>query len=264
MNRWLILTVAAALVPVTGLVTIGFVTTDSMRPTLPPDSVFVALPGEPQVGDVVVYQPPEGHRVVHRVVDRTPDGLVTQGDANAQTDQEAGLPPVPPGQAQVVPEVAGHLVALPGDTLVPVALVIAQVGLLTLGLKGLATSGSAVPGLPEIRTWHLFVLAGAVLLASAPLHHQTIQAGDGVAVSAWLVPTTVRVADAAGVQHVTVPPLGSATVSASGTVDVVRAPAMPGARLLSQWGATLATLPAAGTVWTAGWVARFLEVGRWI
>lgn len=263
MNRWVIPAVVAALVPATGLVTVGLVTTESMAPTLPADSLFVAIPGDPQVGDVVVYQAPEGHRVVHRVVDRTPEGLVTKGDANAQTDQEAGLPPVRADQVQVVPEVAGQLVALPGDALVPAALVIAQVGLLTLGLKGLATGGSAVPGLPEIRAWHLFVLAGAVLLASAPLHHQQVEADDGVAVSAWLMPTTVRVADAGGVQHVTVAPLGTTTVAASGTVDVVRAPAVPGARLLSSWGATLATLPAAATVWTGGWVARSLEVGRW-
>lgn len=62
----------------------------SMEPTYYQGDLVVARKGEPQVGDVVVYEP-EGYggaRVVHRIIggDAT-TGWVTQGDNNDWIDQ---------------------------------------------------------------------------------------------------------------------------------------------------------------------------------
>ncbi len=79
----------------------GYVETGSMAPTLDPGDGFIALPpsfvGELGPGDVVTFRAEEiqgGGLTTHRIVDETPQGFITQGDANPFTDQDGGEPPV--------------------------------------------------------------------------------------------------------------------------------------------------------------------------
>ncbi|ARS91470.1 signal peptidase I [Natrarchaeobaculum aegyptiacum] len=78
---------------------LGYVTSDSMEPTINAGDGFVAIPeplaGDVGVGDVVVYESPDGDGLVtHRIVDETEAGYVTRGDGNPVTDQESGDPPL--------------------------------------------------------------------------------------------------------------------------------------------------------------------------
>lgn len=121
----LVVLVAAAAVVVGALfgqpLLVGFVDSGSMQPVLSPGDGFVVLPaalaGDVEAGDVVVYDAERLHGgglVTHRVVDVTPRGFVTRGDANPATDQESGEPPVK--RAQVVGvalQVGGRLLSIP-------------------------------------------------------------------------------------------------------------------------------------------------------
>ncbi len=98
---------------------ISYVDSGSMAPALSPGDGFLAVPaavaGPPKIGDVVVYRSEgldPGGLVVHRIVDRTPDGYVTRGDANPVTDQRAGEPPVERER------ILAHAVAIDGDVTV--------------------------------------------------------------------------------------------------------------------------------------------------
>lgn len=65
------------------------VASDSMEPTIPTGSLVVAVPDEPEVGDVVVYEAVTDQLEVHRVVDVDRSGqptYTTQGDNNAASD----------------------------------------------------------------------------------------------------------------------------------------------------------------------------------
>ena len=56
-------------------------------------TVNIWIDSEPDVGDVIVYDPGDVLKhdmAVHRIVDDTGDGYVTKGDANEYTDQEIG------------------------------------------------------------------------------------------------------------------------------------------------------------------------------
>ena len=96
----LILVVAALLVgQLLGQpILVGYVTSDSMEPTIDANDGFVAVPAavteDPNPGDVIVYEATDGELVTHRVVNETADGYVTRGDANPVTDQDQGDPPV--------------------------------------------------------------------------------------------------------------------------------------------------------------------------
>lgn len=75
---WLVLPPALG-----GLTTSTIVVGDSMLPIYRSGDLVVSRAQEAAVGDVVVYQAPEGHRIVHRVVDGDAErGWVLQGDNN--------------------------------------------------------------------------------------------------------------------------------------------------------------------------------------
>lgn len=64
------------------------VLTGSMSPALPPGSVvFTQTRPSYNVGDVISFAS-EGVTITHRVVEITPDGYVTRGDANNTTDPD--------------------------------------------------------------------------------------------------------------------------------------------------------------------------------
>lgn len=102
-------------------VLLGYVTTDSMEPAVSAGDGFVAVPaflaGEPEPGDVVVYDAQhlhDGGLTTHRVVGETEGGYVTSGDANPFTDQAGGEPPV--GEGQILAhalQVNGRVVTVP-------------------------------------------------------------------------------------------------------------------------------------------------------
>ena len=100
---------------------LSFVETGSMEPTIDTGDGFIAIPsaltGEPEVGDVVVFEAEEiegGGLTTHRIVGAEERGYITQGDANLGTDQEAGEPVVQ--DAQIVAtavSVGGTTVTIP-------------------------------------------------------------------------------------------------------------------------------------------------------
>ncbi|ELY68311.1 signal peptidase I [Natrinema versiforme] len=100
---------------------LGFVETGSMEPTIDTGDGFVAIPsdltGDPEPGDVIVFEAEEIHGgglTTHRVVEETPRGYVTRGDANPFTDQDGDEPPV--RDAQIVAtawQVNGNVVTIP-------------------------------------------------------------------------------------------------------------------------------------------------------
>ncbi|NHN48616.1 signal peptidase I [Halostella sp. JP-L12] len=100
---------------------LGYVATDSMEPTIEAGDGFVAVPsalaGDVEEGDVIVFEARTLHGgglTTHRVVDETPEGYVTRGDANPFTDQDSDEPPV--GDAQVrakALQVGGSVVTIP-------------------------------------------------------------------------------------------------------------------------------------------------------
>jgi signal peptidase len=102
-------------------VLLGFVETGSMEPTLKPGDGFVAVPpaitGGVQPGDVVTFRAERlngGGLTTHRVVARRGDGFITQGDANAVTDQAGGEPVVQ--RDQIVAEalqIGGRVIVIP-------------------------------------------------------------------------------------------------------------------------------------------------------
>lgn len=71
-----------------GCTTLTVVSGESMEPTYRTGDVVVARCGEPEVGDVVVYQP-EGYggvRIIHRVIGGDASGWALQGDNNSWID----------------------------------------------------------------------------------------------------------------------------------------------------------------------------------
>ena len=101
---------------------IVFVETGSMAPTLQPNDGYLAVPemlaGEPEVGDVILFQSQNlggGELTTHRVVEITDEGYITQGDANPFTDQDGDEPPVSEGQIKSVALTVGDgIVVIPG------------------------------------------------------------------------------------------------------------------------------------------------------
>lgn len=72
-----------------GCTTLTIVAGESMEPTYSTGDLVVSRCGAPEVGDVVVYQPPgiDGARVIHRIVDGDgTGGWTVQGDNNGFLD----------------------------------------------------------------------------------------------------------------------------------------------------------------------------------
>lgn len=114
-------------------VLLGFVRTGSMAPTLQPGDGFIAIPpalaGPIESGDVITYNAKTlngGGLVTHRVVEETPRGFITRGDANPFTDQASGEPPVSRSQIVAVAlQIGGSVVVIP------------NLGLVVTGIQGI-------------------------------------------------------------------------------------------------------------------------------
>lgn len=141
---------------------LSFVTTDSMEPTIDPGDGFVAVPafaaGEPQPGDVVVFNAKELHDgglTTHRIVERTENGYVTKGDANPFTDQDGPEPLVTDGQivAEAL-QVNGEVVTIPyfGTAVMTLRSVV----VVPLSVFGSGNAGPVLLGIGMV----LLVLAG--------------------------------------------------------------------------------------------------------
>ena len=103
-------------------VLLGFVTSESMSPTLEAGDGFVAVPtvasDDIESGDVIVFDAVElqgGGLTTHRVVDVTDNGYITQGDNNPFRDQEGDEPVVTDDRVVATAlQVNGQVVRLPG------------------------------------------------------------------------------------------------------------------------------------------------------
>lgn len=157
---------------------LGSATSGSMAPAIGAgDGYVVVAPGDVSVGDVVVFSSVErGGYVTHRVVGEGPDGLLTKGDANRQTDQATGMAPVP--RSAVVGEVltvGGTLVVLPGlGSLVrviadhgTVALVLVAATGIVVGVRDRKRRDPRTRGVLRIGDVVPPLLAGAVTLSVA-------------------------------------------------------------------------------------------------
>lgn len=74
----------------------------SMEPTYSTGDLVLAYRGTPRVGDVLTYQHPDGAVVIHRLVEITEDGYLTQGDNVAAPDPWIVAPEDVLGTARVV------------------------------------------------------------------------------------------------------------------------------------------------------------------
>ena len=143
---------------------VGYVTTDSMEPTIDASDGFVAVPsflaGEPEVGDVVVFDARELHDgglTTHRIVGETEDGYITKGDANSFTDQDAEESPVNDGQIVAhALQIDGEVVTIPhlGTVVGTVQSIVAA----PFGMLDQRSAGTVLIGVGIA----LFLLAGVV------------------------------------------------------------------------------------------------------
>lgn len=174
----LVLSLAVLLVaPAGSPVSLGYVTSDSMEPTISEDDGYLLVPADPvRPGDVVTFESPDGDGyVTHRVVAETAAGYVTRGDANPSTDQSAGAPPVREGE--VVGEVltvGGSPVVVPGlGTAVELARsnplpVVALLGLVAVaGTGGSRRGHDRDRGLPRDRDLFVAFLAVGLVVGTA-------------------------------------------------------------------------------------------------
>lgn len=194
---------ATALVPA-GLTPVVFTSPDtgSMEPTVSTGDVAVLTAvGEPEPGDVILYESTDADTglVLHRVVDETAAGYVTQGDANPTTDQAAGSPPVT--DDRIVAVAVGDPVTVPwvGAVLSTPALLVAAwlaVGLWLLLAR--AEPGPDPTGPPETVAPSLFPLfvAVAALVAVGVL---VLSAGLPAVESVAVVSTAVAEEPANGI-----------------------------------------------------------------
>ena len=88
-----------------GCTTMTIVSGESMEPTYATGDLVVSRCGPVEVGDVVVYNPPDvgGARVIHRIVGGDTDGWVLQGDNNSFLD------PWQPEQDRILGSAVLHL-----------------------------------------------------------------------------------------------------------------------------------------------------------
>jgi signal peptidase len=147
---------------------ISYVETNSMSPTLQPDDGFILIPnelaGEPQVGDVVVFDAERiggGGPTTHRIIKETDRGYITKGDNNNSPDQAGVEPPVQ--RARIIGhalQFRGHLIVLPYVGAVAQA---ASGGFDTvervLDIASWRLSGGSLPSLPPS-----YLIAGLFIL----------------------------------------------------------------------------------------------------
>ena len=146
---------------------LSYVETGSMEPTLNAGDGFVSLPpflvGGVSDGDVITFNAQEvggGGLTTHRVVDVTPEGYITRGDANPFTDQDGDEPPVTDAQ------VSGVAMELGGDVIRIPALGTVIMGIQS-ALEGVVGGIAAIPiigQLTEVSVGAVMTAIGGVIL----------------------------------------------------------------------------------------------------
>lgn len=105
--------------------------TESMVPTIETSDLVIAVSQDDyETQDIVLFRDANVDQLIlHRIVDETEAGYVTQGDANDITDQEAGLDPVSNSQ------ISGKLLTYNNEpiTIPYIGLIYSQTELLVLG-----------------------------------------------------------------------------------------------------------------------------------
>lgn len=173
-----VLLILLTLAPAGSPVTLSYVYSDSMEPTIDTGDGFLLVPaGDVTVGDVVTFRSESGEFVTHRVVDRTDAGYVTKGDGNPSTDQSAGASPVAPDDVVGrVLTVGGHPVTMPyygtlvstvRDHRVALLLVAAALLLLPSGLRRRTRGRAGDRSVVRVQDVLLPALAVSLLAAGA-------------------------------------------------------------------------------------------------
>lgn len=230
----LLLTLAALLVAGAVLpVQVLYASSGSMEPTIREGDLYIVRgSSDVEEGDVIAFESSRYEQIVtHRVVDRTPDGFVTKGDANPSTDQAGGHPPVRDSQVigEVV-EVAGTPVTVPGIgpaidllqtyrwlALLAIAAFLFGPELLNIGRsherprRSVLTAGAILHPMFALAVVTCFLL----LFWGASVHAVTFVATAGQATAAHAVPVGEAVIKTVTVETY-VPPLTTVIVDAHG------------------------------------------------
>lgn len=126
-----LITVTTALPTSASPVIITSPDTESMVPTIETTDLVIAVSQDDyETQDIILFRDANVDQLVlHRIVDETEEGYVTQGDANDITDQEAGLAPVSNSQ------ISGKILTYNNEpiTIPHVGLIYSQTELLVLG-----------------------------------------------------------------------------------------------------------------------------------
>jgi signal peptidase len=177
-------TVLLLVAPPPSPIHLSYVTSDSMAPTLETgDAYLVVDGGTPSTGDILVFDAEtRAGYTTHRVVEVTPEGYLTQGDANPTTDQAAGEPPVTEDQTLgTVLTVGDRPLAVPLVGLFATAVggtetILVAAGLLVMGVVGRPSGG--LPDRAAVRVRSVFVpiavmavLVAVLSLTLAPTTH---------------------------------------------------------------------------------------------
>lgn len=169
------LLVFGAIAPATAPLTITSPDSGSMEPTAPEHSLVVVVDKSPSVGDIAMYDSPTRQDpVLHRLVGVTEDGgFESQGDANPQTDQETGEPPVTADDLYgVVPTIFGAPLIIPyaGLILTNPVFIIGVWALFGLSLLYSTDSGKVTRGVVSDYPAHLYAIGiGVVVLILLPI-----------------------------------------------------------------------------------------------
>ncbi len=207
---------------------LSFAHSGSMEPTLGVGDLFFIqpYPDDAALDDIVLFRSTQtGVITVHRVVERTPDGLVTKGDANAVSDQATGedLLAAHDVIGRVI-EVGGAPVTVPGVGLAIMeaqaqyrAVAQAMGGTTVVAFAGIVLLGLAEALVPKDRAlrpsqlalrWHRLArrtmarFAGPTFLGKHVLLAALCVLAATMAISVWLSAATIDVGYAVNGENV--------------------------------------------------------------
>ncbi len=219
-----VVTVAGAAIVVVVLaltgrpIPIGEVASGSMEPALAAGDRFLALPpwllGGVEVGDIVVFET-GGRFMTHRIVERTPSGFLTAGDANPFLDQARGIAPLGKNDiVGIVPTVGDTPVALPASIIPDIG--VGRQWLLGFGVAIVFAMVTTRAGMSSLSWGWIAVSILGVVVLSALLVSATVPHGSsGSIVNQAPIPRTLVVDRASGPAVTTLWPGEGTPVSSS-------------------------------------------------
>lgn len=206
---------------------LAYVETDSMEPAIESGEGYIALPpqltGSPSTGDVVAFQAEEiedGQTTTHRIVDETPEGYITQGDANPFTDQDGGEPPVTEDEIVAdVLQVGGEPVAIPYLGTITEAIQSAMVTVASpvVGLFGLdASTDTGTIGIGVFITGLVLFVLSTVMGTGGPRRDISRSTTAGSGIDAWKILVVLLIIVLVPANAAMLLPGGTTTISVDG------------------------------------------------